>query len=152
MVNSWRLVGTPHSGKDRALWLSARHFFCYLYASPPSPNLGNVLRVAGYNSLRRRINKGSHLPRMNQVAFLFVSLWPATTAAGGPLDDFSNDHATDLGPRLALFGDSMTKQYLSEMTSALDYIIFALAPIGIVKGEIPLTRHCSRKLATTCPC
>ena len=62
--------------------------------------------------------------------------------ASGDLSDFSNDLATDLGPLLVLFGDSMTKQYLSESTSFLDYIIFATAPIGIITAIVSTIRVC----------
>lgn len=49
---------------------------------------------------------------------------------------------TDLGPLLALFGESITKQYLSESTSFLDYLIFAMAPIGILTAIISTIRVC----------
>jgi hypothetical protein len=57
------------------------------------------------------------------------------------LSDFSNNLATE-GPPLVLFGDSMTKQYLSESTSFLDYFIFAMAPIGILTAIISTIRVC----------
>ncbi|KAK3984017.1 ankyrin repeat-containing domain protein [Cladorrhinum sp. PSN332] len=58
------------------------------------------------------------------------------------LSDFSNNLATDIGPLLVLFGESMTKQYLSESTSFLDYFIFAMAPIGILTAIISAIRVC----------
>ncbi|KAK4112749.1 hypothetical protein N656DRAFT_708720 [Canariomyces notabilis] len=58
------------------------------------------------------------------------------------MSDLSNDLATDLGPLLALFGDAITKQYLSESTSLFDYIIFALAPIGLVTAVVSVIRVC----------
>ncbi|KAH7136361.1 hypothetical protein EDB81DRAFT_725201, partial [Dactylonectria macrodidyma] len=58
------------------------------------------------------------------------------------LSDFSNNLATDLGPLLVLFGESMTRQYLSESTSFLDYFIFAMAPIGILTAVISTIRVC----------
>lgn len=58
------------------------------------------------------------------------------------LSDFSNNLATDLGPLLTLFGDSITKQYLSESTSFLDYLIFAMAPIGILTAIVSTIRVC----------
>ncbi|KAF5698866.1 pfs ankyrin repeats & 6-phosphofructo-2-kinase, partial [Fusarium mundagurra] len=58
------------------------------------------------------------------------------------LSDFSNNLATDIGPLLALFGDSMTRQYLSESTYYLDYFIFAMAPIGIITAIISAIRVC----------
>ncbi|KAK3300168.1 uncharacterized protein B0H64DRAFT_437346 [Chaetomium fimeti] len=58
------------------------------------------------------------------------------------LSDFSNDLATDIGPLIVLFGESMTKQYLSESTSFLDYFIFAMAPIGIITAIVSTIRVC----------
>lgn len=58
------------------------------------------------------------------------------------LSDFSNNLATDIGPLFALFGESMTKQYLSESTSFLDYFIFAMAPIGILTAIVSAIRVC----------
>ena len=59
---------------------------------------------------------------------LVASVVVGAHAAG--LDDFSNNLATDLGPLLALFGDNMTKQYLSESLFWADYVIFATAPFS----------------------
>lgn len=66
----------------------------------------------------------------------------AGVQAGNDLSDFSNNLATDLGPLLALFGDSITVQYLSESTSFLDYFIFAMAPIGIITAIVSTIRVC----------
>jgi hypothetical protein len=59
-----------------------------------------------------------------------------------PLGEFSNNLASDLGPLLALFGESMTIQYLSECTTIEDYIIFATAPIGIITALVSAIRIC----------
>ncbi|KAF2872568.1 hypothetical protein BDV95DRAFT_519432, partial [Massariosphaeria phaeospora] len=56
--------------------------------------------------------------------------------------DFTNDLASDIGPLLALFGENMTIQYLSESTTFLDYFIFALAPIGIITAVVSTIRLC----------
>ncbi|RYP47067.1 hypothetical protein DL768_006794 [Monosporascus sp. mg162] len=58
------------------------------------------------------------------------------------LSDFSNNLATDIAPLLILFGESMTRQYLSESTSFLDYFIFAMAPIGILTAVVSVIRVC----------
>jgi len=63
-------------------------------------------------------------------------------AAGDDLSDFSNNLAQDLGPLLALFGESITRQYLSESTTFLDYLIFALCPIGIITAIVSAIRVC----------
>jgi ankyrin repeat protein len=58
------------------------------------------------------------------------------------MDDFSNNLATDIGPLISLFGQEVTTQYLSESTTFLDYIIFALAPIGIMTAMVSAIRVC----------
>ena len=51
-------------------------------------------------------------------------------------DDFSSNLAADLAPILALFSEQMTKQYVSESITMVDYFIFAMAPIGILTAII----------------
>ena len=58
-----------------------------------------------------------------------------TTAKATPTVDNSNIAKglfTDLGPLLALFGDEVTKQFLSTSLGFGDDILLALAPIGIM--------------------
>ncbi|KAK3298463.1 uncharacterized protein B0H64DRAFT_354020, partial [Chaetomium fimeti] len=78
--------------------------------------------------------------------YLFCVVWAAAlvgvTVGADDLSDFSNNLATDIGPLLALFGESMTRQYLSESTSFLDYFIFAMAPIGILTAIVSTIRVC----------
>lgn len=47
---------------------------------------------------------------------------------------------THPAPLLALFGDSIVKQYLSQSTQQLDHIIFACGPLGIITGVISAIR------------
>jgi ankyrin repeat domain-containing protein 50 len=55
-------------------------------------------------------------------------------------DDFTNNLATDLAPLIALFGEQVTKQFLSESTSSVDNIIFAVAPLGILTAVVSVIR------------
>ncbi|UKZ78177.1 hypothetical protein TrVFT333_005912 [Trichoderma virens FT-333] len=55
-------------------------------------------------------------------------------------DDFVNNIATDLAPIIALFGEQPTKQFLSESTTHLDSIIFAMAPIGVITTIVSVIR------------
>lgn len=55
-------------------------------------------------------------------------------------DDFVNNVATDLAPIIALFGEQPAKQFLSESTTYLDSIIFAMAPIGIITTVVSVIR------------
>lgn len=57
-------------------------------------------------------------------------------------DDFSNNLASDLAPVLALFGEQVTKQFLSESTSLLDNLIFAMVPLGILTAVVSAIRVC----------
>ncbi|KJZ73149.1 hypothetical protein HIM_07533 [Hirsutella minnesotensis 3608] len=75
------------------------------------------------------------------VAFCAANLL-RVAVAGEDLSDFSNNLASDLGPLLALFGEPMTRQYLSESTTLLDYFIFAVCPIGIITAIVSAIRVC----------
>ncbi|KAI9689743.1 MAG: hypothetical protein M1822_009625 [Bathelium mastoideum] len=74
-----------------------------------------------------------------EVAVLSIMFAGANASS---ISDFSNNLATDLGPLLQLFGEPVTRQYLSEATSFLDYFIFALAPIGILTALVSVIRVC----------
>ncbi|KAL0938064.1 ankyrin repeat protein [Colletotrichum truncatum] len=51
-------------------------------------------------------------------------------ADGG--DDFSNNLISDLSPLLALFGERVTMQFMSQAMGWADDIILAMAPVGII--------------------
>lgn len=57
-------------------------------------------------------------------------------------DDFSNNLASDLAPILALFGEQVTKQFLSESTTGFDSFIFAMVPLGILTAVVSVIRVC----------
>lgn len=57
-------------------------------------------------------------------------------------DDFSNNLTSDLAPIIALFGEQVTKQFLSESTSKLDNFIFAMMPLGILTAVVSAIRVC----------
>ncbi|KAL2692498.1 hypothetical protein Neosp_002908 [[Neocosmospora] mangrovei] len=78
------------------------------------------------------------IQRLPWVLWAFIS----GVRADDGLSDFSNDLATDLAPLLTLFGDAITKQYLSESTSFLDYLIFAMGPIGVLTAMVSTIRVC----------
>jgi ankyrin repeat protein len=73
---------------------------------------------------------------------LFAILVALPVASAGGWDDFSNNLATDLAPFLSLFGEQITKQYLSESVRPIDYFIFAMAPMGILTGVVSTIRVC----------
>lgn len=63
----------------------------------------------------------------------------ACDPAGG-WDDFANNIGSDLAPLLALFGEQVTKQYMSETLSWVDNLIFCLAPLGVITAIVSAIR------------
>ncbi|EPS26966.1 hypothetical protein PDE_01906 [Penicillium oxalicum 114-2] len=57
-------------------------------------------------------------------------------------EDFTNNLATDLAPLITLFGERLTKQFLSESISLLDNFIFALSPLGVLTAVVSVIRVC----------
>jgi len=54
----------------------------------------------------------------------------ATDEFGG--DEFSNNLFSDLAPLLTLFGEQVTKQFLSMSLGWADNILLAMGPLGIM--------------------
>ncbi|KAJ5725848.1 uncharacterized protein N7483_007205 [Penicillium malachiteum] len=77
---------------------------------------------------------------MNVTLFLILSLVPCVLADGW--EDFTNNLATDLAPLITLFGERLTKQFLSESTSLVDNFIFALSPLGVLTAVVSVIRIC----------
>ncbi|KAK6358149.1 hypothetical protein TWF730_007503 [Orbilia blumenaviensis] len=57
-------------------------------------------------------------------------------------EDFTNNLATDLAPLIVLFGEQVTKQFLSESLSTWDNVIFAMAPLGVLTAVVSAIRVC----------
>ncbi|KAK6521920.1 hypothetical protein TWF506_002121 [Arthrobotrys conoides] len=57
-------------------------------------------------------------------------------------NDFTNNFATDLAPLITLFGEQVTKQFLSESLTIWDNIIFAMAPLGLLTAVVSVIRVC----------
>lgn len=55
-------------------------------------------------------------------------------------NDFANNLGSDLAPLLTLFGEQVTKQYLSKSCTLTDSFIFALAPMGIITAIVAAIR------------
>ncbi|KAI5804647.1 hypothetical protein DFH27DRAFT_609576 [Peziza echinospora] len=82
---------------------------------------------------------GSHWHPMWGVTIVVCS-FATVVSAGDNGDDFSNNLFSDLAPLLTLFGEQFAKQYLSQSTSWLDSVIFALAPFGILTAIVGAIR------------
>lgn len=54
--------------------------------------------------------------------------------------DFTNNFISDLGPLLALFGEQVAKQFMSESMGWADSIIFAMGPLGIITAIVSAIR------------
>ncbi|KAI9773875.1 MAG: hypothetical protein M1840_006101 [Geoglossum simile] len=67
---------------------------------------------------------------------------PLATADGG--DEFSSNFATDIAPLLALFGESVAKQFMADSMGWTDNIIFAMAPLGIITAIVGAIRVSGR--------
>ncbi|PGH18877.1 hypothetical protein AJ79_00293 [Helicocarpus griseus UAMH5409] len=68
---------------------------------------------------------------MSPVIIAAVALLPLPAIAADGWDEFTANLAADLGPLIALFEEQVTKQFLSELMSKWDNVIFAMAPLGI---------------------
>ncbi|KAI8670331.1 hypothetical protein NCS55_00778900 [Fusarium keratoplasticum] len=53
-------------------------------------------------------------------------------AHADPWDDFANNLFTDLAPLLALFGERVTMQFMSQALGWEDCVLLAMAPLGII--------------------
>lgn len=71
---------------------------------------------------------------------MVVILWTASFCVADSWADFANNLGSDLAPLIALFGEKVTTQYLSESFSILDNLVFALAPIGIITAIVAAIR------------
>jgi len=81
---------------------------------------------------------GSTVSTLLASSVIFLSLPPTALAANGA--DFSNNLFSDLGPVLALLGDQVAKQFMSQSMTWLEDLIFAMAPLGIIAAIISAVR------------
>lgn len=87
--------------------------------------------------------KPPRLPRILPPPWLLLLLLLASlplTAAESSGDEFSNNLFSDLAPLLALFGEQVAKQFMSESLGMSDSIIFACAPLGIITAVVGAIR------------
>jgi hypothetical protein len=78
------------------------------------------------------------------ILLLFITLLLSTPAVASTSaeewSDFADNFATDLAPLITLFGEQVTKQFLSESTGFVDNVIFGLAPLGIITAVVSAIR------------
>ncbi len=71
-----------------------------------------------------------------------LPLFPGASALSSAEDwsSFADNFATDLAPLITLFGEQVTKQFLSESVGLVDNVIFGLAPLGILTAVVSAIR------------
>jgi ankyrin repeat protein len=72
--------------------------------------------------------------------FLVIILCLSMTVAASTGTDFANNLFTDLGPLIALFGEQVSKQFLSQSLGLAGSVLFAMAPLGIITGVVSAIR------------
>ncbi|KAI2479418.1 Ankyrin repeat containing protein [Pyrenophora tritici-repentis] len=73
-------------------------------------------------------------------ALLFLASLAVADSNVAQWNEFTNNFATDIAPIITLFGEQVTKQFLSESTGFLDNIIFGVAPLGILTAIVSVIR------------
>ncbi|OQD77144.1 hypothetical protein PENDEC_c003G06013 [Penicillium decumbens] len=76
------------------------------------------------------------------LTLLFILALVPFVLADDDWEDFTNNLATDLAPLITLFGERLTKQFLSESTDLIDNVIFALSPLGVLTTVVSVVRVC----------
>lgn len=74
---------------------------------------------------------------------------PLQAGQGFAGDEFSNNLFSDLAPLLTLFGEQVTKQFLSMSMGWADDILLAMGPLGIITVIISAIRVGGVKLLKT---
>ncbi|KAK4031411.1 hypothetical protein C8A01DRAFT_42127, partial [Parachaetomium inaequale] len=69
---------------------------------------------------------------------LLPTAWALSSAEDW--SSFADNFATDLAPLITLFGEQVTKQFLSESVGFLDNLIFGLGPLGILTAVVSAIR------------
>lgn len=72
------------------------------------------------------------------IVFLTMIFVHHAAAANG--EDFSNNLVSDLAPILALFGEKVAKQFMSQSMGWADNVMFAMAPLGIITAIVAAIR------------
>ncbi|KAJ6261247.1 Ankyrin-2 [Drechslerella dactyloides] len=111
---------------------------------------GNIVLPAGIVSYirTRRGFAGDNacdlfLPLLIEIFLAFFLITVRLPCASAfSWDDFTNNFATDLAPLITLFGEQVTKQFLSESLDIWDNLVFAMAPLGLLTAVVSVIRVC----------
>jgi hypothetical protein len=67
-----------------------------------------------------------------------ISPQPASPSFAG--EEFSNNLFSDLAPLLTLFGEQITKQFLSMSMGWADHIMLGMGPLGVITAVVSAIR------------
>lgn len=74
-------------------------------------------------------------------SLLFLATMPRDVfAVDDKNEEFSNNLVSDLAPFLALFGERVAQQFMSQSMGWADIILFAMAPLGVVAALVGAIR------------
>ncbi|KAH6953788.1 hypothetical protein BKA56DRAFT_625452 [Ilyonectria sp. MPI-CAGE-AT-0026] len=76
----------------------------------------------------------------NQACILWLFSFLVGSAHADPLDDFTNNLLSDLAPILALFGERVTMQFMTQSLGWEDWVALAMAPLGIITIAVSAIR------------
>lgn len=76
--------------------------------------------------------------RLTTIILLSSLITPARATIGG--DNWANNLFSDLAPILALFGEQVAKQFLSDSSGLADSVLFAMAPLGVITAIVSAIR------------
>jgi hypothetical protein len=98
-------------------------------------------KIAGQKRIgKQKTGLGLGMAPINGLNILLTIAALSSTAAAGTGDDFSNNLFSDLAPILALFGEQVAKQFMSQSLGWADNILFAMAPLGIITAIVGAIR------------
>jgi hypothetical protein len=76
---------------------------------------------------------------MSLSRYVLLLLAPGFAVAMSGADTYNNLFS-DLSPLIALFGEQVSKQFLSQSLSFIDCILFSMAPLAILTGVVSAIR------------
>ncbi|CAG8980881.1 hypothetical protein HYALB_00013186 [Hymenoscyphus albidus] len=141
MTNRGRVHhGKPYSCTDNEMDSSSMRETVHRYSPSARTHIG-----IDPSSMQEteRTNELSKLPEMFLLALAALTVLIPVGSALGTVkewEDFMNNFATDLAPIIVLFGEQVSKQFLSESTSIWDNIIFGMAPLGVITAIVSAIR------------
>ena len=95
----------------------------YFFAGARAQSQGNNFTMDQVNSINQLINNGiNEIQQLGQV--------------------FASNIFSDVAPFLALFGDQLVREFMSQSSCWPDYIIFSMGPLGITVALIIAVRLC----------